>query len=295
MRLHARCKRAREDRVSEGRRMTFRSPVKTIAEQFARDGYYAPVPVLTEEETQKYRAEFDDFYRRNKDRLVALPAREHAPILSETHTSFEWVYRIAAHPRVLDVVESILGPNLLIWGSRWFSKMPGDKTYISWHQDGAYWGLHPPNVVTAWVALSESTSENGCMRVVPKTHLGGALPQVETYAPDNALSRGQEIAVEVNEAEAVNLTLQPGEMSLHHIGIVHGSKVNTSDKPRIGIAVRFITPEVVQDGVEHPYAMLVRGADDQRHFEHAPIPTGNQPGLQAKAVERMLSSVLPRR
>lgn len=265
-----------------------------LAEQFHRDGFFTPVPVLTQQETQSFRAAFDDFYAGNKARLSTLATREQAQVLSETHICFEWVYQLAAHPRVFDAVEAILGKDLLIWGSRWFTKMPGDKTYISWHQDGTYWGLHPPNVVTAWIALSESNQENGCMRVIPGTHLAGTLPQIETYALDNALSRGQEIAVEVDEARAVDLTLQPGQMSLHHIGIVHGSKVNTSNKPRIGIAVRYITPEVVQEGVEHPWAMLVRGSDPLRNFEHVPVPVGDHPELQAQAVERMMSSVLQR-
>lgn len=266
-----------------------------LSRQFARDGYFTPVPVLTPQETHSFRTAFDDFYARNKARLDSVPPREQAQVLSETHICFEWVYRLAAHRLVLDAVEAILGEDLLIWGSRWFTKMPGDKTYISWHQDGTYWGLHPPNVVTAWIALSESSPENGCMRVIPGTHRAGTLPQVETNAPDNALSRGQEIAVEVDEAQAINLTLQPGEMSLHHIGIVHGSKVNASEKPRIGIAVRYITPEVVQDGVEHPWAMLVRGSDRLQHFAHMQPPTGDQPELQALAVERMMGSVLQRR
>jgi hypothetical protein len=266
-----------------------------LSQQFARDGYFTPVPVLTPHETHSFRAAFDNFYARNKPRLDSVPPREQAQVLSETHVCFEWVHRLATCSRVLDAVEAILGEDLLIWGSRWFTKMPGDKTYISWHQDGTYWGLHPPNVVTAWIALSDSNSENGCMRVIPGTHRGGTLPQVETNAPDNALSRGQEIAVEVDEERAIDLTLQPGEMSLHHIGIVHGSKVNTSEKPRIGIAVRYITPEVVQDGVEHSWAMLVRGCDHLQHFTHVQAPTGDQPELQALAVERMMGSVLQRR
>src|SRR5258708_6330488 len=175
-------------------------------------------------------------------------------------------------PSVLDAVEEVLGPNLIVWNTRWFTKMPGDKTYISWHQDATYWGLHPPKVTTAWLALSESTPENGCMRVIPGSHLQPLLPQVETYAPENALSRGQEIGVEVDEREAVDLILKPGQMSLHHVGIVHGSKRNESSKARVGIAVRFITPDVVQDGTERQMAMLVRGADSHCHFDLAEPP-----------------------
>ena len=108
------------------------------------------------------------------------------------------------------------------------SSFRGDAAFISWHQDGAYWGLHPPKVTTAWIALSPSTLESGCMQVMPGTQKT-QLPQRETYALDNALSRGQEIALEVDESKAVALTLAPGEMSLHHIGIAHGSKANSSN------------------------------------------------------------------
>jgi ectoine hydroxylase-related dioxygenase (phytanoyl-CoA dioxygenase family) len=198
---------------------------------------------------------------------------------------------------VLDAVSNILGPNLMVWGSRWFTKMPGDKTYISWHQDATYWGLHPPDVTTAWIALSESIPENGCMRVVPGTHKHGTLPQTETYAPDNALSRGQEIAVAVDESQAVNISLRPGEMSLHHIGIVHGSKANTSTLPRIGIAFRYISPAVVQDGDDRSLAMLVRGRDDYGHFARVEPPTSDDPAAvneQSEAVRRMMASVMPK-
>src|SRR5579862_3090953 len=210
---------------------------QTISRQYADTGFYSPIGVLDDEEVQEFRDRFLDFYEKKKARLAAISAREQSSLLSETHTSLEWVYRLASHPHVLNAVEAILGPDLLIWGSRWFSKMPGDKTYVSWHQDGTYWGLKPPNVTTAWIALSASGPENGGLRVLPGSHLQGMLPQIETYARENALSRGQEIAVEVNESQAVDLVLQPGEMSLHHIGIVHGSKVNTSPQPRIGNAV----------------------------------------------------------
>jgi ectoine hydroxylase-related dioxygenase (phytanoyl-CoA dioxygenase family) len=217
-------------------------------------------------------------------------------VLSETHTYLKWVYWIVSHPNVLNLVEGILGPNLLVWGSRWFSKMPGEKTYVSWHQDATYWGIHPPNVVTAWIALSESVPENGCMRVIPRTHKGSLLPQKETYAPENALSRGQEIAVEVDEDKAVDLILDPGELSLHHIGIVHGSNVNRSNKPRIGIAVRYLTPEVIQDGIDTPFALLVRGRDDFGHFELLQPPQSDEvppDDVIPRAVQRMMKNVMP--
>jgi ectoine hydroxylase-related dioxygenase (phytanoyl-CoA dioxygenase family) len=175
--------------------------------------------------------------------------------------------------------------------------MPGEGTFISWHQDATYWGLDPPLVTTAWIALSESTPENGCMRVIPETHQGPLLPQVETYAADNALSRGQEIAVEVDEARAVDVILQPGEMSLHHIGIVHGSNRNASGKPRIGIAVRYIAPEVRQRGSERQIAFLVRGVDRHDYFDKperpGPAEGERRAGLHAEALRRMMTNLMP--
>jgi ectoine hydroxylase-related dioxygenase (phytanoyl-CoA dioxygenase family) len=193
-------------------------------------------------------------------------------------------------PKILDAVETVLGPNLLVWDSGWFAKMPGDKKYVAWHQDGIYFGLHPPNVVTAWVALTDSTPENGCLRVVPGSH-GKNLIHRETGAPDNALSRGQEIAVEVDESQAVDIVLQPGELSLHHVGIVHGSNPNTSDRPRIGLAIRYLTPDVVHHGPERQLALLVRGKDEFGHFELLDRPIGDSApagrAIQLKILERM--------
>jgi non-haem Fe2+, alpha-ketoglutarate-dependent halogenase len=236
-------------------------------QQYLNHGYYSPVRVFFDSETEEFGQHFLDYLSRNRERISGLPAREHYIVMTQTHFLLQWVFRMASHPNVLDAVEGVLGPNLIVWSSQWFPKLPGDETYISWHQDATYWGLHPPNVTTAWIALSESRPENGCMRVIPGTHRGPILPQTETYARDNALSRGQEIAVEVDESRAADLVLEPGEMSLHHIGIVHGSNANKSEKPRIGLAVRFITPDVIQDGAERQMALLVRGKDEFGHFD----------------------------
>jgi ectoine hydroxylase-related dioxygenase (phytanoyl-CoA dioxygenase family) len=233
-----------------------------------------PIRVLDDREVERHLASYMEYTAANKSRLDALPANQKYKVLSETHFVLPWVYEIVTHPRVLDAVEGLLGPNLLAWNSNWFTKMPGEKSFVSWHQDGTYWKLSPPTVVTAWIALSPSMAANGCMRVIPGTHTEPMMPQRETYVPDNALSRGQEIAVEVDERQAVNLSLRPGEMSLHHIWIVHGSNANTSkDTPRIGIAIRYTRPEVVQESPTKPFAMLVRGEDTCGNFNLQPPPT----------------------
>ncbi len=265
-------------------------------QHYAEQGYCCPLRVFDERETAEFRARFDDYWARNRERLKGLLPRQRPVVFGATHASLNWVYRIVSHAKVLDAVESVLGPDLLVWESAWFVKFPRDKAYISWHQDANYWGLHPPNITTAWVALSDSTPENGCMRVIPGSHKTPALPQTDTYATDNALSRGQEIAVAVDEARAVDFVLKPGEMSLHHASIIHGSRANDSDRPRIGIAIRYITTDVVREGTaERQLAMLVRGKDIYRHFDlFDPPPEGvERPEMQAEVLRRIRLAIMP--
>ncbi|MBK1659043.1 phytanoyl-CoA dioxygenase family protein [Paracraurococcus ruber] len=187
------------------------------------------------------------------------------------HLLFPWAHAVVTHPAVLDAVESVLGHDLLCWGSQFFMKGARDPAYVSWHQDGTYWGLSSPDVVTAWIAFTPSVPESGCMRVVPGTHRD-AVPHADTFAKDNLLSRGQEVAVQVDEAQAVDIVLQPGEMSLHHVLIVHGSEPNRAAWPRIGFAIRYVPTHVRQLNGEKDSALLVRGADRFGHFEHETAP-----------------------
>jgi ectoine hydroxylase-related dioxygenase (phytanoyl-CoA dioxygenase family) len=187
------------------------------------------------------------------------------------HLLFPWVCDMVRHPAVLDAVESVLGPDLLCWGSQFFMKGAHDPAYVSWHQDGTYWGLSSPDVVTAWIALTPSLPESGNMRVVPGTHRT-KVPHTDTFARDNLLSRGQEVAVEVDAKDAVDITLQPGEMSLHHVLIVHGSEPNRADWPRIGLAIRYVPTHVRQAAGETDSALPVRGTDRFGHFDHETAP-----------------------
>ena len=234
-------------------------------EQYHRDGIVFPVPVLSPSETAHFRAAFEEVAAR-------LGGRPVAQALGHTQSYFRWAYDLATHPRILDAVEDVLGPNLLVWTVSIFPKYPRDPGYISWHQDGTYWGLDSTRVVTAWVALTDSTRDNGCMRVVPGSHRQPILPHRDTYAADNRLSRGQEIEVKVAEQDAVDVVLRAGEMSLHHVNIIHGSNSNPSDGSRIGFAPRFMTPETRQIDGEPLTAVLARGRDNHGHFQLLPGP-----------------------
>ena len=196
-----------------------------------------------------------------------LPAR----LNQKPHLLFTWLDALIRHPRILDPVEDLLGPDLLCWGAQFFAKDPGDPSYVSWHQDGTYWGLSSPDVVTAWVAFTPSTLESGCMQVVPGTQ-ARQVAHVDTFAKENLLSRGQEIAVSVRDDEKVAVQLAPGQMSLHHVLLFHGSEPNRATHRRIGLAIRYVPTHVHQASGARDWATLVRGQDRHGHFQLEQAP-----------------------
>jgi non-heme Fe2+,alpha-ketoglutarate-dependent halogenase len=227
-------------------------------QRYQRDGYFSPIRVLSPAQAAGYR-----------QRLHAIEESGRLPaggLRSKSHLLLTWVDEIVRHPDVLDAVESVIGPDILAWGTSFFIKEPRNASFVSWHQDLTYWGLDPADIVTAWIALSESRPENGAMRVIPGTHTSEVAPHKDTFAENNLLSRGQEISVEVDETKAVTLELEPGQMSLHHVKLIHGSEPNPSDKRRIGLAIRYIPTYVRQVAGMTDSAMLVRGADAFGNF-----------------------------
>jgi len=253
-----------------------RSPdtLEAIVSSYRAHGYYAPLPALSTVDAARCR-----------EHLETHEAHTGAPLLQayrqKTHLLFTWVADLIRHPRILDVVERIVGPDILVWQTTFFIKEAHDPSFVSWHQDSTYWGMSEPEVVTAWVALSPSTSLSGCVRVIPGTHRLDQMPHVETRAAQNLLTRGQEIAVDVDEAKAVSMTLDPGEMSLHHIRTFHSSEPNRSGDRRIGLAIRYIPTRIRQLEVRGDSATLVRGEDRHGHFELEPSPRAD---LAAEAV-----------
>jgi ectoine hydroxylase-related dioxygenase (phytanoyl-CoA dioxygenase family) len=237
---------------------------EAAAEQYREQGYYAPIRALSTEEAASVRARMEA-HEAAHGKLKG--AQRHKP-----HLLFTWLDALVRHPGILDAVESVIGPNILAWGSSFFVKEAHDPSFVSWHQDSTYWGLDPADIVTAWVALSESTRENGAMRVIPGSHKMDQVPHRDTFAPTNLLSRGQEIAVEVDESRAVMLELQPGEISLHHVRLIHGSDPNPSGKRRIGFAIRYLPTHVRQTVAMRDSATLVRGVDAFHNFEPEQAP-----------------------
>lgn len=226
-------------------------------------GYHFPVRVMSTEQAAGYMA-----------KLTAHEAA-HGPLQGaarhKAHLYLTWLAELVRLPTILDPVSDILGPDLMVFSSSFFNKDPHDPSYVSWHQDAHYWGLSSGDVVTVWVALLDSTTENGAMRVVPGTHLID-LPHVDTFAENNMLSRGQEVAVDLGDRPWVEMPLKAGEASLHHVGIAHGSEPNRSDVRRVGFAIRYMTPRVRQTIGVTDGATLVRGEDRHGNFEHEPSP-----------------------
>jgi non-heme Fe2+,alpha-ketoglutarate-dependent halogenase len=236
--------------------------MRTLSEaairQYQDQGYIAPVPALSTTEAAVLRGRLEA-YEGSAGALAG-------PLRQKTHLLFPWLNELIRHPRILDAVEDLIGPDILCWSTGFFTKNARDPSYVSWHQDSTYWGLEPPDIVTAWVAFSDSVVANGAMRVIPGSHRKEQLAHRDTFAPDNLLSRGQEISVEVDEREAVALELRAGEMSLHHVRLIHGSDPNPSDTRRIGFAIRYIPTYVRQVVGGTDSATLVRGEDRYHHF-----------------------------
>jgi ectoine hydroxylase-related dioxygenase (phytanoyl-CoA dioxygenase family) len=234
-------------------------------QNYKDNGYVAPIRVLPISEAQHIRERLEEFEQN------AGEFRKKA-LRNNSHLLFSWLNDLIRHEKIVDAIEDLYGENLLCWASSFFIKEGHDKSFVSWHQDSTYWGLSKPDVVTAWVALSPSNQSNGAMQVIPKTHLIDQIEHRDTFSEDNLLTRGQEIAVDVDESEASTIELEPGEMSLHHVRIVHGSPPNKSSERRIGFAIRYI-PTYVQQLEGDDSATLVRGVDKFNTFEHEPRPT----------------------
>lgn len=242
---------------------------------YRRDGIYFPIRVMDAAQAGNMLSRLERIEAEFGGRL---PAR----VNQKPHLLFPWLAELVRHPGILDAVESVLGPDLLCWSAQFFAKNGGDPGYVSWHQDATYWGLSSPDVVTAWVAFTPSTVQSGCMRVVPGTQ-HRQFAHKDTFAETNLLSRGQEIEVDVNESDAVDVILAPGEISLHHVLICHGSEPNRSSERRVGFAIRYISAEVYQTSGVLESATLVRGSDALNHFEHELPP---QADMHPDAVAR---------
>jgi ectoine hydroxylase-related dioxygenase (phytanoyl-CoA dioxygenase family) len=239
-----------------------------LVARYRAEGVLFPRPAVGPEAAADLLAKFEALERRDGGAISR--RTNHKP-----HLLLCWLAELVRDPRILDQVEALIGPDILCWATDFFVKNPGDQKRVSWHQDSTYWGLSSPEVVPAWIAFTPSTTQSGCLRVVPGSHLKDQLPHRDTFAPTNMLSRGQEVAVEVKEGDALDVVLAPGDMSLHNVRLIHGSEPNDAAHRRIGFAIRYVPTRIRQLNGTVDSASLVRGKDAFGNFTLEPAPAAD--------------------
>jgi ectoine hydroxylase-related dioxygenase (phytanoyl-CoA dioxygenase family) len=252
-------------------------------EQYDKDGFAFPAQALAPGEVRTMRADLESWESKQGHPLDF-------PEKSKSYLLYGWADAIVHHPRVLDAVEDVLGPDILVYHSTMWIKEAHTPAFVRWHQDGAYFFLDPLEHVTAWVALSDASELAGCMRVVPGTQ---RLPMLEhDDKPDafNMIKRGQGISDRFDGEKGVSMPLRAGELSLHHTALVHCSPGNESDDRRMGLGVSFVPAHVRPLGPVQPSALLVRGVDRYNHYireERLKVPMSEEAqAAHAEAVRR---------
>ena len=254
---------------------------------YRRDGFYFPHRIMPTEEALRIGRDFMGFA------LGPVPQRypdpQHQLFLLKAHLLFTWADRIAHDEGLLDAVESLIGPDIMVWSSGVFWKAPHSGTYVSWHQDSANFELDDAEkVVRAWVALTPATLENGTMRFLPGLHQRGQIPHHDLKAEGELLSRGETIDLAVDEAATVAVLIDAGEVSFHHLHTPHGSGPNGSDGPRVNYVITFVDPAVRPTGGRDS-AQLARGRDRFGHFAHEPRPEADMDEAACAAHEKAMA------
>jgi hypothetical protein len=230
--------------------------LQSLKSQFEEDGYFSPLRLFDKSTALSYR----EILETVEQKTGSLNYRY------KIHTVVEMAYKLASNKELLDSVEALLGPNILLYNTSFVIKEPHSKAHISWHQDLTYWGFNDDKQVAAWIALSDATEENGCMHMIPGSHKGGQLPHRTTKDSNNLLHHGQTIEG-ASEEQSRCIPLNAGEASLHHGWTMHTSYPNKSDDRRIGLTINYISTDMFQTQTEHDSAMLVRGVDHYKHFK----------------------------
>ena len=228
------------------------------------EGYFAPINVLSTDEAKEVRDEIEYLEKKWPNELEGL-GRNYVHLISPVFD------KICHNSKILDAIESIIGKNILICGTTLFIKNPNEKGFVSFHQDAKYIGLEPYNWVTAWIAVTDSNENNGCMRMMPGSHKKDLKNHNQKFDDNNLLTRGQTIEdISISETEPV--ILKAGQMSLHHPKIIHGSGLNKSKDRRIGFVIQSYIGTNVDQVLGKMYVQLARGEDRFNYHESVPRP-----------------------
>jgi len=228
-------------------------------QQYKDEGFVSPIDIFSKDKAKEIRDEIETIEQRlpgELEKAGRYNAHLISPLLDEvTHNS-----------KILDAVQSLIGKNILVCGTTLFIKNPKEKGFVSYHQDAKYIGLEPYNWVTAWVAITDSTEHNGCMRMWSGSHKDNLKDHDQKFNKGNLLTRGQTVD-NVPEQETKALILSAGQMSLHHPKTVHGSGLNKSDDRRIGFVIQSYIGSNVKQVIGKNSVQLARG-EDKYNFHH---------------------------
>ena len=201
--------------------------------EYEREGFLSPIPLLSVEEAKFYRGKLEEL----EGHLGGEVRR-----FDFSHLFFDWAYDLAMHPVLLDYMEQLIGPEIFLQSVRIFNKPVGDPSFVTWHQDGRHSNLKSSSAPTVWIALSHSTRESGCLKVVSGSHNMGILKHSENYVEENLLTEGDIAEIIIQEEKVRHIELRPGEMSIHHVNTLHSSLPNNSKDRRLGFSMTFISP-----------------------------------------------------
>ena len=240
----------------------------THIQQYWDDGFLFPIQVMSAEQAQHYRTVLEQMEEDWLDAGLPRPLNSYKRVNS--HLVMPFALEIGKHPALLNVIEGILGEDVMIYSVEFFIKEAQSPHIVTMHQDLTYWGLgETSGMVTAWLSLSPATPQSGCMDFVKASHKQPILPHHDTFGENNLLSRGQEIAVDVADEDKTAIEIHPGQISLHHGLTIHGSGPNQTNDRRIAAVIRYVRPDVQQIVGAKDYALLVRGQD--KHHNFAPM------------------------
>jgi hypothetical protein len=239
--------------------------------RYRQDGYLTPLTACSAAQAEVWRQQVvrccSEAERPLSDAGIRQPSTRVKPYLL-----FPWAAELVRHPAILDAVEDLVGPDILVFHTTLWWKPAGTEGFVPWHQDATYFGLAPHEHVTAWLAVTPSTEESGCVTILPGSHRHGQLPHADRKDPRVMLSRGQSVAAPVEDRAAVPIVLRPGEFSLHDTLALHASAPNRAGHDRIGLGISYIPTRVRHIGPTRLSATLVRGEDRFGHFDLEPRP-----------------------
>jgi non-haem Fe2+, alpha-ketoglutarate-dependent halogenase len=253
-------------------------------ESYRHNGFLFPIPALTSEEVAYYLAGLE----RLEAELGCAVADADIKWRSHAYAHSPWFNELIRHPRILDAVEDVIGPDILVWTSTFFIKEAGSKTFAAWHQDGAFFGLEPSEQVCAWVALTDASREAGCMEMLSAQGAPRMYHHAAMGIPNSINRAGQTIIEPFDKRDPTAMALKAGEFSLHHELAVHRSAPNHAAHRRIGIGLNYLPPHVRVNSPVRLKAVLARGEDRYGHFELVDPPAAERDGA-ALAVHQEVS------